>query len=64
VTDSADEFIVAEMHLPMSEWRCSDDELARIMAEMRPMIDRFAATSSRNLLRWAREQELAALSVA
>ena len=64
MTDSADEIIVAETHHPMSEWRCSDDELARIMAEMRPMIDRFAAASSRNLLRWAREQELAALRIA
>ncbi len=43
----------------VSEWRCTAEEVAAIVAELRPVIDRLAARSVRDLVRWANEDELA-----
>jgi hypothetical protein len=52
------------MRSSTGEWRCSEHELAGIIAELRPMIDRLVARSNHQLLRWAREHELAEQRIA
>jgi hypothetical protein len=39
------------------EWHCTRDEVTRIVAELRPMIDRLAARSTLQLDSWASEDE-------
>ena len=41
------------------EWHCTSDEVRRIVAELRPVIDRMAARSAVQLARWASEDERA-----